>query len=72
MKDSDARRRIGTNVSKAIDEAGMSRASVAEAIGLPSSDGESRIVRGDLTVPQLVRAGGLLRVPASSFLRGVA
>ena len=66
------RARVGTRVSKAISTAGMEPASVAEAIGLTSSEFQERLDGvQEFSVSELVRTGGLLRV-SSADLAGVA
>lgn len=72
MDDRGNGKRVGTNVSQAISSAGVSQDSIAEAIGLSSSDFQSRLERDEISVPQLFQVGGLLGVPASSLLRGIA
>jgi len=66
-------RRVGTEVSKAIAEAGFTPEVVAEAIGLDQSEMEAHLAgAAEFSVSQLIEVGGLLRRPAGSFLAGAA
>lgn len=66
---SRANRRVGQAVSTAIATAGATQAAVEEATGLTSPELDARLAgAAQFSVPQLVRAGGLLRVPTADLM----
>lgn len=73
MDPRETSKRVGTKVSKAIENAGANPAAIAEAIGLDQHEMNDRLAGvGDFSVSQLIETGGLLRVRASQFVAGVA
>jgi hypothetical protein len=71
--DRRAAKKIGTAVSKAIEEQGGTLSEIAEAVGLTSAEMGARL-RGDadFSAPQLVVIGGLVVVPSRVLLGAAA
>ncbi|GAA3330576.1 hypothetical protein HP467_07445 [Curtobacterium albidum] len=71
MSRSSTASQLGQRIDAAIVARGTDTETVARAVGMPVVEFESRLRSGDISMPDIVRVGGFLRM-APTDLFGVA